>query len=148
LFLKRRLSAGRDLRLIAAAGADEVRDLRVSRVRTIRHAGDRRRVQVVAGRRVVEQVRIDRARVVVLVEVRQVRFEAGHGVDLLLEADAALPRVRVLVVGADDARRLRRRRGLRLVERRDAARRIGDERRAVGAVPLAGGRNAAVTIWL
>ena len=54
--------------------------------------------------------------------------------ELLLEADAALPGERVLEVGIEDARGLRRRVGHRLVVGFDAARRIGQEARPVVVV--------------
>ena len=123
----------RHLSLIAVPGADEIRDLRVSRIRAVGHAVDRGRTLVVAGRRVVEQVRVDRARIAILVEMGQVELEAGDLVDLLLEAEAALPGVRILVVGADDARRLRRRDRLGLRVARHAARRVRHPERSVRA---------------
>src|SRR5438309_72341 len=77
------------------AGGHEIGDLAVRRIRA-----SRRRRLVVAGGRIVEEIRIDRSRVVVLVPVDQVGLDAGHRIELLLEPDAALPVVRIAVAGA------------------------------------------------
>ena len=124
VFLQAAREARGDLRLILVAVRGEREHLTVRRIRP---AGGHERV--VTGRRVVEQVCVDAAGVAVLVVVRQVDFEAGHGVELLLEPDAALPGVRVLERVEDHAWRLRRQRRGAVEERGSghAVGRVGDE---------------------
>ena len=98
-------------------------------VRRIRPDRSRAICLVVAGRRVVLQVRVNRSRVAILGPSREIHIEPGHLADLLLKSDAALPVVRRLEIGRDRPHRLRRNLHLagKNIRRREAVGRVGNE---------------------
>ena len=88
--------------VVAAAIAREVGDLAVLRIGPAEF-----RIHVVAGRRIVEQVRIVAARVAIPVPADEIGLDRHYPANLFLEAGAVLPRVRHFEIRRQDSSRLR-----------------------------------------